>query len=643
MKLLDRFHNKEAILTGIIVLVAIGLRFYHFFEIPFTHDEFSALFRLNFNTFSDLIEKGVKVDGHPAGIQVFLFYWTKLFGTDEWIVKLPFLISGVLSVWLTYKIALLYFNRTVALICMAFIASMQYTIMYSQIARPYTSGLFFSLFTVYFWSLLVKKPERNFLVNSVLYILSSALCAYNHYFSLLFVAIVGISGLFFIRREYLRWYVLSGFIIFLLFLPHFKIFLYQLNVGGVGWLGKPGNDFIIEYLEYLFHFSWQVYLLVVLLFLYGVVTKGYKQVGLKKIGLFVAWFFVPFLIGFFYSKYGHPVLQYSVLIFSFPYLLFLLFGSIRAQKELVNYIIVGVILLVNISTLVINRKHYTIFYNSVYEKIVTDAESVSDKTGKVLKIVDSHPKITDYYCEKLRLDTGFVRYQRFGDKVSFQKFLEAKDGQFDMLYLGALSSSDPVLIPIIKQFYPHIEWSNDYFGGSTYLFSKKGTVDEPLTDLDFEEQNNEWNAIDTSRITDTISYSGKKSYRYNAETEWGPVYTCELGDVISNKNDFIDISVKIKASDSLDDIILVVSLEDNGESIHWGGVNGKVFSKERVSKDEWITFLHSVKLADAKSTKANLLLKILVWNRGRQSFFIDDFKISSRAGNPLLYGLYEDI
>ncbi len=41
----------------------------------------------------ELIEGGVKVDGHPAGIHVFLYYWTKLFGTNEWIVKLPFIVS----------------------------------------------------------------------------------------------------------------------------------------------------------------------------------------------------------------------------------------------------------------------------------------------------------------------------------------------------------------------------------------------------------------------------------------------------------------------------------------------------------------------------------------------------------------------
>ena len=72
----------------LILLVAITLRFYNYQNIPFTHDEFSALSRTNFNSFSELIDQGVKVDGHPAGIQVFLYYWTKLAGKSEVWVKL---------------------------------------------------------------------------------------------------------------------------------------------------------------------------------------------------------------------------------------------------------------------------------------------------------------------------------------------------------------------------------------------------------------------------------------------------------------------------------------------------------------------------------------------------------------------------
>ncbi|MCA1758857.1 MAG: hypothetical protein LC658_03725, partial [Bacteroidales bacterium] len=50
----------------LILITATILRFFNFNEIPFTHDEFSAIFRTNFKNFAELIEKGVKIDGHPA-------------------------------------------------------------------------------------------------------------------------------------------------------------------------------------------------------------------------------------------------------------------------------------------------------------------------------------------------------------------------------------------------------------------------------------------------------------------------------------------------------------------------------------------------------------------------------------------------
>ena len=71
---------KKHIGILIILSIAIILRFYHLFDIPFTHDEFSTLFRTNFSSFSELIEKGVKIDGHPAGLQFFVIQRKKGFG-----------------------------------------------------------------------------------------------------------------------------------------------------------------------------------------------------------------------------------------------------------------------------------------------------------------------------------------------------------------------------------------------------------------------------------------------------------------------------------------------------------------------------------------------------------------------------------
>ena len=182
----------EYILLTIILGVGVFLRLFNFSRLPFLNDELSALSRTNYDTFGDIIKFGVMPDGHPAGVQIFLYYWTKLFGNSEIIVKLPFLLCGIGSLILIYLIARLWFNKNTALFSLSLISVMQYHITFSLIARPYISGLFFSLLMVWFWTKFIFTQKKPYLYISG-FVISGALCAYNHYFSLLFLIIVGFS------------------------------------------------------------------------------------------------------------------------------------------------------------------------------------------------------------------------------------------------------------------------------------------------------------------------------------------------------------------------------------------------------------------------------------------------------------------
>lgn len=121
----------------IIIVLTVGtvLRFYGFPHIPFTYDELSAWGRTDFTSFRELIDHGVRGDGHPALIQVFLFYWRKLFGDSEASFKFPFLLMGIASIYLSYLLGKKWFSETTGLLSAAFVSVLQYTVMYSQIAR----------------------------------------------------------------------------------------------------------------------------------------------------------------------------------------------------------------------------------------------------------------------------------------------------------------------------------------------------------------------------------------------------------------------------------------------------------------------------------------------------------------------------
>src|SRR6188508_3736379 len=85
------------ILWTILGIAAI-LRLLNLTGFSLSNDELSALARLQFDSVSEVIQQGVYVDFHPAGVQLFLYFWTKIFGFSEFAVRFPFALMGVLSV-----------------------------------------------------------------------------------------------------------------------------------------------------------------------------------------------------------------------------------------------------------------------------------------------------------------------------------------------------------------------------------------------------------------------------------------------------------------------------------------------------------------------------------------------------------------
>jgi len=637
----------NTLLFILILLTATVLRFNNLFEIPYTHDEFSALFRTGFDTFHELIEKGVIVDTLPAGVQVFLFYWIKLFGDAEWVVKLPFILFGIFSVYLIYLIARKWYNESVALISASYLASVQFAVIYSQIARPYISGLFFSLLMVYALTNIIKTPERRFYLNSIVFILAASICSYNHHFSLVFAAITGISGLFLIQRKYLLKYLCCCLIIMLLYVPHIGIILSQLKMGGnENWLGKLPDDFFVKYIEYIFQFSSVVYILTVLLVLFGFIKIKKQDIQIRQLILFACWFILPYVIGFLYSKYVNNVMQYSVLIFSFPFLYFILFGHIKQQKAIINALLVVIILSVNIYALVSERKHYVLFYKSIYESVLTDYQDAKKNYNNIASLVDSDRDISKYYIQKHKIDTGFVWFDSFADhRKEFVTFLQNQSQSSEYLYFGCLSSNNPVTVSVIQDYYPTIELQKNYFGGTTYIFSKAPCKESRIIDcLDFESKESKgWSSVDTSKFVDTVSFSGKYSYVIDSNSEWSFTYTSPLIKIIRNKNNFIDISVRGLLPVDLRDALLVASIGEGDSVIYWGASSFSDFSENKTTKNDWVNIHHSIKLSDIPVNNKDALLKIYIWNKGKNRLLIDDFTIRLRYGNPLIYSQFQKI
>ncbi|MDD4604183.1 MAG: glycosyltransferase family 39 protein [Bacteroidales bacterium] len=645
MKRFKRSFCSEGLLFLILVTGAI-LRCYRLVDIPFTHDEFSAIIRTQFSTFGELIDKGIKIDGHPAGVQVFLYYWVKLFGVSEMALKIPFIFFGLVSVWLIYRIGKMWFNSTVGLVAASFLSFLQYPVMYSQIARPYSSGLCFALLMVFFWTNVVFHSDRKKIWNLAGYILAGALCAYDHHFCGLFAVMVAVTGLFYISRQQVRSYLCSNLIIIILYLPHIPIFLYQLNVGGVeGWLQKPRFDFIIDYLKYIFHFSVFIYSLVILLIILALFWHHEKTRANRNFLLIsVIWFLAPFLIGYLYSTFRSSVLQYSVLIFSFPFLLFFLFGRFKTERPIHQVIVVGLIALVTIPSLILERKHYQLFYKAPYQEIVSESKRAIDSLGssQCRIILGTKPEINPYYLKKLKCQNlPFIYEDSIGRHGRFLQFLTEEKS--DYLAYGCISSSPWENYQLILQQFPYLIKHKTYCGGDFYLFSRIKPLKPELEYFStlvngFEPSPEEWGFVNKEKCKDSLPIDGTRSF-YADTCEFSPTYSRPLRDLIHQPTDIIDVSAEIRLPLVFPAAWMVLSVTSNDKMIWWNAVPVNDYVKPGQTGKVYT----SLRISDLELRHHHLIFKAYIWNPKKLPYVLDNFTIEVRKGNPVIYGLYRKL
>ncbi|MFK5857408.1 MAG: glycosyltransferase family 39 protein [Bacteroidota bacterium] len=637
----------EYILLAIIIFVGSVLRFWDYQNIPFMHDEFSALGRLRFGNFIELINKGVLPDGHPAGVQVFLYYWTALVGTSEPLVKLPFILSGILSIWLSYLIAKLWFDGITGLLTAVYISSLQFFVMYSQIARPYVSGLLLTLLLVYMWSLYFFKNRK--LIYLILFVLFGTMAAYNHHFSLLFTAIVGVSGLFFIKKKERLVYLLTGVAIFILYIPHLNIFFSQLGYGGIGgiggWLSKPTPMFFLKFANWTFHYSQLVWGAVVAVIMYLVLTNGSFAItdkGKQKRWLLLGWFMLPIVIGYLYSVIRNPIIQYSMLIFSTPYLFMLLFSYHKKIPVKNMLLLVPLLLIVNISTLVYGRDYYGIFYKQPYEQTIRTA-LVDNNADDVFLIDGGIPYYNEYYFNKYRKSVPY--FSNADNNISLVDFEHIISNIKESRVVASSLTGEQ--LQIVQLYFP-FQIGFDYgFTYEIYTFSKNEPISEPaikrelIAQTNFESEIGNWKDIN-DMIEYDICWDGSYCLIPSAN-EWGPSIKFDLMDIAPKGLGIIDVELEISMPDTITKYLIVSSITEGKEVISWNALNFELFKPEVGS---WRKVFFSVDIQHVLKSRKNvkgLVLKINIWNVSKNKLLINYINIYRKPGNPVRYGLYNEI
>jgi hypothetical protein len=630
---MKRFDREDKIAVVLVFIGAI-FRFYNYDNWSLSNDELSAITRLNYSTFSEMIEQGVRLtDMHPIGVQSFLWIWTHLFGMSEEVLRLPFVVLGILTMPLLYLTGRNFFGKFPALMATAVFVALEFPILYAQLARPYSPGLFFSLLVLYSWSTMMWKSQAWSWKTAVWFIIGGVGTMYSHYFSFLFTAIVGLAGVFLIQKENRVKYLLCGLLMFLFYIPNVNVFLYQFSIGGLGgyegWLGPPEKDAIWKYVLYCFNESvfllGMLFALVVIMFF--VLSVKFKWKVQHNMALL--FFMLPALIAYFYSVYKNPVFQYSILLFSFPCLLLLMFSWFETPIiNFKNYAFLMLVLLLTSYSTIIAQQFYSKQNFAPFKLVAEKMANYHTKYGSkntIATVNVIHPNYIHYYSDRYPSSPIFEQYlcNRASHFVELKHMVDTSTAQ-TMIHGWSNNYHAPEVEMIIAEKFPYLVQYDPFFNAGVMVYSKDSTLPLAISPDTLVVVSNNFEMPtwpdDEKFRTDSISLEGKWSMRMNPDQDYSTTYKSRADNLGFVRGSVFQMSCKYFSDTLLTDVVFVVSIDRKGESVIWRGVQLHDFPIENKT---WTSFYAGYKLVE--DILPDDEVSLYFYNASKQKFFVDDF------------------
>jgi len=636
--------SKDHLLLLLILAVAAFLRLYHLGGSSLSNDELSALVRTEFNSLNELIDRGIRVDAHPAGVQIFMYYWIKVWGTGEAALRFPFALAGILSVLLACLLGRRWFGSLNGLLAASALAVLQFPILYSQIARPYAPGLLFTLSAAWCWTLVLfgrnKTPDA---VNEVTgdnknawpvigLGLSLAACAYTHYFSMLMAGIIALSGLAFLDKRNYRRYLLACLSGAVLFLPHLPIFFRQLSYGGVGeWLGAPRPGFLGRFFDYGLNDSTWIKISFLVLCVVPLIAFPAK---LKKPAFFllcIAWYLLPYFIGAWYSNHVNPVLQYSTLLFSFPFLLLFLSGFVPDEKVtgLARSLLVVFILTAGTLSTVAEKKYYSTNHFGVFKELAANMVKWN-KTypGNITTAVSvTNPKYLGYYFNREGFTPPVSMYQVADDSAlaRLRDLVDSAPGKY-FAYGWSNMTHFYEAVDLVRAKYPNAVEQHVYFNSTISLYGKQGSGALPATPLFHSEtsyETNHWSDEENKRSNEK-AHTGQYAEMLE-NREFSLTWSKKLRELAGSGNAVISFTAWFNTSEPSSDGSLVMSFEADGRTYLYAATAVKPYNHQPGS---WQKIILTKQVPEEMS--GNGEVKFYFWNPDKKKIFIDDLSVTVR-------------
>jgi hypothetical protein len=487
---------KNNWLIAVVLVIAFLLRFVPLFEYEFFFDELSSLSRIPYDSVKDIIDKGVKVDVHPALIQLFVFYWAKIGGTSEVWIKLPFLICGFLSCWFTFIFAKKWFDYKTGVIAATVVSCSMIFLVYSSSSHLYSTAVLFGilstsyLFEIVFGSSVKKK-------DYILFGIFVLLGALNHHMGALYGAIIGMLAIIFAPKKQKIYLLCAAAGAALLYLPHLSITLAQMkssiSADSGGWLTAPKWDACFLFIKTLFGTGIVVSAFIAL-FIYGGYENKYVFKSDKKIIFLFASFLIYCLVVYFYSIYKNPILQFSVLLIAAPCFVIVVARAISFIPDKVfNMTAIALVVAFLVQTIYI-KQYFKLGIKQGVKSAIVETIGAKEKYGKdnVAAIYNTEPFFVEKYLADFKqkysylsaFDPIFAKQEQFGN------YLKSRKEQFIIL-----SDPDAIYLERVKSYFPYVIKHEEGYFRNIYLLSKKNE-----------------NAINDDAVVNTFNLANKGNF-----------------------------------------------------------------------------------------------------------------------------------
>jgi len=670
----------------LVVIGGIALRFVGIDGRAWGYDELSAVFRAmsTSHNWHAHLEKGVAVDGHPAGLQTIIWWWISLAGSDFLWPRIFTALFSIGVLWQFHRMAKTLFGYEAAFWAVAMMGLMWWQVNMGIWIRPYIFALPFVLGS---WNLvlgLLKNRDSNgdvLLPNQMGWFalkLGGALAgaAYFHYFAGLtagasFIALLLIQpkiqtnpsnhtqGL---HPSYILFLPVT--FAFLFYLPHLPLTFAQFQLGGLGWLNRPTPQFLWQFLAFATGHSLPVLIIFVGSIIYALQYQIHiahlpKPASIKRIFrqpaiLLTLGFFLVFGFGYIYSVVRAPILQNNALYFAFPLLILVTSSGITTLRNQLGQTTNGInqfekrtqpLALILPALFLFNtlyqKQFLTLERKGTHHRIVEQSIDFAQEQSKLLTAIPLKSDIhiwLDGPADNYQFHRSQILHKHNLSNIPPAEYFESHGPTLPFIaeklkslkpnaqvFLGVQSGSQPWLLPLLE---------SHFYSSSRY------------TPIHFEEREfligSEWLSLSEPRIPAFTPHDFQLS---PAKTKVNTADTAllsaqmTLGEFNPKPNDVILIVVKVADAqgeiqtslwnpkvpkkDNYPDKIL-----PNNHQIDWRSTKIADYQKAGFKYA-----LHAIKLADIPGWDNYTELRIQI-NVANQCM------IGLYKGNPNLYGVY---